>query len=291
MEAVYPDDRARVLDTFDRATLGAVAVEEYRIIRPDGAVRWIRNTVFPICDEQGQMRRVGGIAQDITRQDGHFAYIIDANESSRQSLSQMLRDRGYDVRTFPSGTAFLEVAPALMPGCVVLDIRGPEAGGLGVPRELRARRIGLPVIVLGEARGDVTFAVQIMKAGAVDFLPVPYDQDQLLAALASAAADLRDTQEQNRETDRARTHMAELSEREREVLDGLLAGKTNKEVGREIGISPRTVETHRAHVMQRLGAKTVPEAVRIAGLAGVQAPLRSQSMRIPKHCKHSRCDA
>lgn len=190
VEAVHPDDRARALDTFDRATLGAVAVEEYRIIRPDGAVRRIRNTVFPIRDEQGQIRRVGGIAQDITRQDGRFVYIINANETSRQSLSQMLWDRGYDVRSFPSGTAFLEVASALMPGCLVLDMREPEAGGLGIPRELKARQIGLPVIVLGEAHGDVTFAVQVMKAGAVDFLPSPYDQDQLLATLASAAADL-----------------------------------------------------------------------------------------------------
>jgi len=153
-------------------------------------------------------------------------------------------------------------------------MREPEAGGLGIPRELKARQIGLPLIALGEAQGDVTFAVQVMKAGAVDFLPSPYDQDQLLATLASAAADLRDTKEQNQEATRARRRMADLSGREREVLDGVLAGRTNKKVGREIGISPRTVEIYRAHAMQRLGVETVPDAVRIAGLADAHAALR-----------------
>ena len=168
------------------------------------------------------------------------------------SLSHLLRDAGYRVRVFSSGKAFLEAAPALVAGCVVLDIRRSGAGGLVIPRELKARRIGLPVIVLGDAKGDVAFGVQVMKAGAVDFLPVPYGSDQLLAAVASAAASTREEDEQNHEADRARLRIAEMSEREREVLAGLLAGKTNKEIGRDIGLSPRTVETHRARVMQRL---------------------------------------
>jgi FixJ family two-component response regulator len=201
--------------------------------------------------------------------------VVDADEPSRRELTRGLRDAGYDVRAFPSGTAILESAPALAAGCVVLDIRQPEAGGLTIPRELKARRIGLPVIVVGDAQGDITFAVQVMKAGAVDFLPIPYDLDQLLAAVASAAADIRQTDERDQEANRARGHIAEMPVREREVLEGLLAGQTNKQIGRAIGISPRTVETHRAHVMQRLGAKTVPDAVRIAASAGVQAPRRS----------------
>ena len=109
-----------------------------------------------------------------------------------ESLSHLLRDAGYRVRVFSSGKAFLEAAPALAAGCVVLDICRSGAGGLVIPRELKARRIGLPVIVLGDAKGDVTFGVQVMKAGAVDFLPVPYGSDQLLAAVASAAASTRD---------------------------------------------------------------------------------------------------
>ena len=110
-----------------------------------------------------------------------------------------------------------------------------------------------------------------MKAGAVDFLPIPYDPDELLTALASAAADISQADEQDQEANRARGRIAEMPVREREVLEGLLAGQTNKQIGRDIGISPRTVETHRAHVMQRLGARTIPEAVRIAASAGVHA--------------------
>jgi FixJ family two-component response regulator len=104
---------------------------------------------------------------------------------------------------------------------------------------------------------------------------LPYRTDDLLAAVASAAADIRQTEEADHEAGWARARIAEMSKREREVLTGILAGQTNKQIGRDIGISPRTVETHRAHVMQRLGAKTVPDAVRIAASAGVQAPRRS----------------
>lgn len=275
IEVVHPDDRARVVEAFGRTALGVVSVEEFRITRTDGALRWIRNTFFPSRDEQGRIRRTGGIAQDITRHEGRFVYIVDADATSRESLSRVLWEAGYDVRAFPSGKAFLESAPALVSGSVVLDIQQPDAGGLAIPRELKARRIGLPVIVLGDAEGDVTFGVHVMKAGAVDFLPLPYRIDNLLAAVASAAADIRQTEEADHEAGWARARIAEMSEREREVLSGILAGQTNKQIGRDIGISPRTVETHRAHVMQRLGVKTVPDAVRIATSAGVQAPRRS----------------
>jgi PAS domain S-box-containing protein len=274
MEVVRPDDRERVVEAFDRAALGVVSVREFRIVRSDGALRWIRNTFFPIRDELGRIRRTGGIAADITHCEGRFVYVVDADETSRKNLSRLLGEAGYDVRAFPSGKAFLESAPALVSGCVVLDIQQPDAGGLSIPRDLKARRIGLPVIVLGDAGGDIAFGVRVMKAGAVDFLPLPYRADHLLAAVASAAADIHQTEEDDSEAGRARKRIAAMSEREREVLTGLLTGQTNKQIGREIGISPRTVETHRAHVMQRLGAKTVPDAVRIAASAGVQAPRR-----------------
>jgi PAS domain S-box-containing protein len=268
---VHPDDRERARGALDLVRLGDISTEEFRIVRSDGAVRWIRNTFFPIRDERGQIRRAGGIAQDITRHEGRFVYVVDADEPSRQDLTRGLRNAGYDVRAFPSGKAFLEVASALAAGCVVLDIRQPDAGGLTIPRELKARRIDLPLIVVGDAQGDVTFAVQVMKAGATDFLPIPYNPDELLTALASAAADISQADEHDQEANRARGRIAEMPVREREVLEGLLAGQTNKQIGRAIGISPRTVETHRAHVMQRLGARTIPELVRIAALAGVHA--------------------
>jgi PAS domain S-box-containing protein len=269
VEVVHPDDRPRALNAFDRAASGEVAVEEFRVIRRDGAVRWIRNTFFPIRDEQGTIQRLGGIAEDITRHEGRFVYVVDGDKTSQKSLSRLLREAGYDVRFFPSSKAFLGAAPALAAGCVVLDLHQP--GGLAVPRELKARRIGLPVIALGEPQGDVMFGVQVMKAGAIDFLAVPYEPAQLLTAIASAAAGTRGAEEHNKDADRARTQIAELSRREREVLNGLLAGKTNKEMGRALGISPRTVEAHRAHLMQHLGVKTVPGVVRVAALADLHA--------------------
>ncbi|MPR10739.1 PAS domain-containing protein [Microvirga tunisiensis] len=268
---VHPEDRERARGALDLVRLGEAITEEFRIVRSDGAVRWIRNTIFPIRDERDQIRCAGGVAQDITRHEGRFVYVVDADEPSRQDLTRGLRNAGYDVRAFPSGKAFLEAAPALVLGCVVLDIRQPDAGGLTIPRELKTRRIGLPVIVLGEIQSDVKSAVQVMKAGAVDFLPIPYNPDELLTAVASAAADISQADKQDQEANRARGRIAEMSVREREVLAGLLAGQTNKQIGRGIGLSPRTVETHRAHVMQRLGARTIPELVRIAALAGVHA--------------------
>ncbi|HZA93886.1 MAG TPA: PAS domain S-box protein, partial [Gemmatimonadales bacterium] len=268
---LHPDDRERARGALERVKLGDISTEKFRIIRQDRGVRWIRNTFFPIRDAQGQIRRAGGIAQDITRHDGRFVYVVDGEETTHRGLSHLLRDAGYRVRVFSSGKSFLEAAPALAAGCVVLDICRSGADGLVIPRELKARRIGLPVIVLGDAKGDVTFGVQVMKAGAVDFLPVPYGPDQLLAALASAAASTREEDGQNQEAERARLRIAEMSEREREVLAGLLAGKTNKEIGRDIGLSPRTVETHRARVMQRLGVQTLSKAVLIATSAGFQS--------------------
>ncbi|WP_262266546.1 PAS domain S-box protein, partial [Microvirga yunnanensis] len=127
---LHLDDRQRVFDALDQVRLGETITEEFRIVRSDGAVRWLRDTFFPIRDAQGRIRRAGGVAQDITRHDGRFVYVVDADEVSRQILTSGLRDAGYDVRAFPSGKAFLEAAPALAAGCVVLDIRQPEAGGL-----------------------------------------------------------------------------------------------------------------------------------------------------------------
>jgi RNA polymerase sigma factor (sigma-70 family) len=172
---------------------------------------------------------------------------------------------------FASAQSFLEVAAVLVPRCVVLDIRHPSAGELTIPKELKARRAALPVIVIGEARGDVAVGVQAMKAGAVDFLDGNYRPEQLLDALASAQATIRERTEQDQATERMKALIAALPPRERDVLDGLLAGGTNKTIARDLGLSPRTVEAHRARIMERLGAQSLPELVQIAVLSGLQA--------------------
>jgi RNA polymerase sigma factor (sigma-70 family) len=125
--------------------------------------------------------------------------------------------------------------------------------------------------VLGEADGNVAVGVQTMKAGAVDFLDLPYQPEQLLDALASTQATIRERAEQDQATERVKTLIAALPPRERDVLDGLLAGGTNKTIARDLGLSPRTVEAHRARIMERLGAESLPELVQIAVMAGLQA--------------------
>jgi FixJ family two-component response regulator len=256
----------------ERSLRGETVAQEYRIIRPDGTVRWLQDALFPIPDEQGRVRRAGGIVQDVTRYEGSLIYVVNGSEASRQELSLLLQGSGYQVKVFASVRAFLDVVPALVPGCVLLDVRTPEAGGLTVPRELKARRINLPVIVMDECHGDAGAGVQAMKAGAVDFLEMPFERDAILAAVASALAGIREDTDRDHAADLARGRVAGLSAREREVLDGLLAGGTNKTIAKDLGISPRTVEVYRAHVMERLGVHTLLEAVLVAVAAGLRPP-------------------
>ena len=272
-ETIHPDDREHAVATLERALLGEVVVREYRreyrIVRPDGAMRSIRDTLFPMRDRQGRVQRVGGITQDVTVHTGSLVYVIDADEATRAQLELLLQRAGYNVKCFASGSDFLAVAPVLASGCVVLDFRSPESGGLAVAKQLKAIGSPLPVLVMGTSHGGVAVAVQAMKAGAADWIEVPYQPDVLLAAVASALVDIRQANEQSGEAERARARIAHMSPRERQVLEGLLAGGTNKTIGRELGISPRTVELHRAGLMEKLGAQTLIEAVRLAAAAGI----------------------
>jgi FixJ family two-component response regulator len=138
------------------------------------------------------------------------------------------------------------------------------------------------VVVAGVSHGDVTLAVQVMKAGAADWLEMPCEEDAMLMAVASALAGIRRSEDQHRDAELVRVRVASMSMRERQVLEGLLAGGTNKMIGRELGISPRTVELHRASVMERLGVSTLPEAVLMAAAAGVRPASRSRNAKPPR---------
>lgn len=268
-KSVHPEDRAFALAALDRSLNGESALTKYRIIRPDGAVRWIRHTFFPISDDRGHVKRIGGIAEDITGKIGDQVYAIVAEEQSRRDLTARLAGGGYEVKSFSSARAFLEVASALLPGCLVLDIRALQADWLTLLHELQARLLPVPVIVTGGGGGDVDIAVRAMKAGAADWLVTPYKDEILFTAVASSLAVVREQLEAGRDAETARMRIASMTPRERQVLAGIVAGETNKAVGRRLGISPRTVELHRAHVMERLGVRTLPEAVLLAASANL----------------------
>lgn len=201
--------------------------------------------------------------------DRRLVHIIDDEDSVRNSIGFMLQTAGYSVRTWPSGVAFLRELRNVEPGCILLDIRMPEMDGLQVQHQLNERGVTMPVIVL-TGHGDVTIAVKAMRNGAFDFLEKPFEADQLLSAIENGFERANEANSATR-TDAARTQLASLSAREREVLDGLAAGFPNKTIAYDLGISPRTVEVHRANLMQKLGARSLSEALRVTFTAEMGA--------------------
>jgi len=193
--------------------------------------------------------------------------VIDDDADVRQSLAFLLSTAGLAVRVHDSAVAFLKVLDEVQGGCVVTDIRMPQMDGLELQRRLRAQGIKLPVIVM-TGHGDVALAVEAMKAGAVDFIEKPFDDDVLLAAIRTALS--RQAEDSGREARKAvvQDRLKALSEREREVLGGLVAGKANNVIAHELGISPRTVEVYRANVMTKMQADSLSELVRMALVEG-----------------------
>lgn len=195
-------------------------------------------------------------------------HIVDDEESIRKSASFMLRTSGFDVKTWTSGVAFLKEAKSVDPGCVLLDIRMPEMDGLEVQVAMNERGIAFPVIVL-TGHGDISIAVQAMKEGAVDFLEKPFEKAQLLGAIEAAFDRLDNKEDAVASQQNANVRVAALTPRERDVLRGLVRGHPNKTIAYDLGISPRTVEVHRANVMTKLEVRSLSEALRIAFAAGL----------------------
>jgi PAS domain S-box-containing protein len=268
MEDVHPDDRPQVAHALDSLQTGSVVQFEYRIVRPsDGTIRSLRDTAFPILDDQGAVARIGGITEDLTREDVRQVYIVCTRATEARRLAGLVRTFGYRAQTFASGSAFLDIAPVLAPGSVLVDLRKARAEGLSIPRELKARSMTLPAIAI-DAATNVGAAVAAMKAGAVDYV-ILGDDASLRAALANAMAECHGTVRPAIPDENAGARLARLTPREREVLVGLTEGGTNKSIGQKLGISPRTVELHRAQVMNRLNASTLTELLQIALAAGI----------------------
>lgn len=198
-----------------------------------------------------------------------LVHIVDDEDSIRRSASFMLRTSGFDTRTYQSGVDFLKEAKHTDAGCVLLDVRMPGMDGLEVQRELNDRGIVLPVIVL-TGHGDIAIAVQAMKAGAIDFLEKPFEKAQLLAALDIGFAKLERRDDAAVSAHDAQVRIAALTAREQDVLRGLARGHPNKTIAYDLGISPRTVEVHRANLMTKLEVRSLSDALRLAFAAGVE---------------------
>lgn len=190
-------------------------------------------------------------------------YLVDDEAPVRRSVGFMLKTSGYEVEQFESGEAFLKAAPHLAPGCVLLDVRMGGMDGLTVQMALKERGIMLPVIII-TGHGDVGLAVRAMKAGAVDFLEKPFEKSAVMAAIDQALARNQGRAELDRLADQARAQLNGLTPRERDVLNGLVEGQSNKVIAYDLGISPRTVEIHRANLMSKLGVNSLSDALKIA---------------------------
>jgi two-component system response regulator FixJ len=195
-----------------------------------------------------------------------IVHVVDDDDAVRSSLAFVLDSGGLTARTYESAIRFLDTCGPDVSGCVVTDVRMPDLNGLELVRRLRGMGVGIPVIVM-TGHGDVSLAVEAMKEGVLDFLEKPFDDELFLRAVRQALNSGLRTANEDADKRRFQAMLASLSPREAEVLHGVVEGKSNKEIARDLGISPRTIEVYRAHVMSKTGSASLSDLVRVALLA------------------------
>jgi two-component system response regulator FixJ len=200
--------------------------------------------------------------------------IVDDDADVRDSLRALLESAGFEVRDFDCAKAVLAEGALTNGACLIADIRMPDMDGLTLQEELVNRRVGIPVIIV-TGHGDVPLAVRAMRAGAVDFIEKPFDDELLLKSIERALQVGKENRNQASFAEAATARVAELTDRERQVLERLVAGQPNKVIAYELDISPRTVEIHRAHVMEKMQARSLSDVVRLALAAGVGLPAKT----------------
>ena len=189
-------------------------------------------------------------------------FVVDDDQAVRQSLDMLIKSVGHSVQTFRSAQEFLDAYDPQKPGCLVLDIRMPGMSGLELQKTLRQRRIEIPTIFI-TGHGDVPVAVRALKDGAFEFLEKPFSKQMLLEHIRDALKADDERRAQRGASDAMETRMSSLTDRERQVMEMVVQGKVNKEIAAALGLSKKTVEVHRANVMQKLQADSIAELVKI----------------------------
>jgi two-component system, LuxR family, response regulator FixJ len=195
-------------------------------------------------------------------------YVIDDDEAMRDSLNFLLDTANFKVTLFETALAFLDALPSLEFGCVVSDVRMPGLDGIELLKRMKAGHSTFPIVIM-TGHGDVPLAVEAMKLGAVDFLEKPFEDDRLVAMIETAIHRAEPAARSEALTQDIAARIASLSPRERQVMDGLIAGLSNKLIARDYDISPRTIEVYRANVMTKMQANSLSELVRLAMRAGL----------------------
>jgi len=198
---------------------------------------------------------------------GHI-YVIDDDDAMRDSLNFLLDSSGFGVTLFDDAQAFLDALPGLSFGCVLSDVRMPGLDGIELLKRMKAQQSSFPILIM-TGHGDVPLAVEAMKLGAVDFLEKPFEDDRLVTMIETAMRQAEPAAKSDSISQDIAARVASLSPRERQVMEGLIAGLSNKLIAREYDISPRTIEVYRANVMTKMQANSLSELVRLAMRAGM----------------------
>lgn len=192
-----------------------------------------------------------------------IVHIVDDDKAIRDSLTLLMRSVGFNSQSYDSAEKFLDEADYTSPGCLIVDIRMQGMSGLELQQLLNNKGINMPVIII-TGHGDVPMAVQAMQAGAIDFLEKPYDNEMLVARIKQCLSEVSKSRDKSKLVAEAKTRLLRLTPREREVMNLLVAGKHNKIIAKELNISVRTAEAHRAKVMKKLHAESLSDIVRLA---------------------------
>ena len=203
--------------------------------------------------------------------DADIVHVVDDDEAMRDSMAFLLRAENFQVKTYADAADFLNALPQINTGCIVTDVRMPGMSGIELLQRLRELKVSLPVIVVS-GHGDVPLAVEAMKTGALDFIEKPFDDEVFLHAVRMALSTHAVDSQREAQKATINSRLESLSNREREVLEGLVAGHPNKTIAYDLGISPRTVEIYRANVMEKMQARSLSELVRMALVGGLLDP-------------------